>query len=70
MGVYAYGIEEVRGERLRTFELALRLMQQGRVDLRPLVTHRFALADYKRAVQTALATGPNRSVKTVFDLAL
>ena len=68
MGVYAYGMEDFRGERVRTFELALRFLAEGRVDLRPLVTHRFALADYKRAVQTALATGPNRSVKTVFDL--
>src|SRR5262249_20463658 len=68
MGVYAYGVEDFRGERVRTFELALRFLREGRVDLRPLVTHRFALADYKRAIQTALATGPSRSVKTVFDL--
>ena len=32
------------------------------------MTHRFALTDYKRAIRTALATGPSRSVKTVFDL--
>jgi len=68
MGVYAYGVEDFRGERVRTFELALRFLHQGRVDLRPLVTHRFGLTDYKRAIQTALATGPSRSVKTVFDL--
>jgi threonine dehydrogenase-like Zn-dependent dehydrogenase len=67
MGVYAYGVEDFRGERVRTFELALRFLRDGRVDLRPLVTHRFALADYKRAIRTALATGPHRSVKTVFD---
>jgi threonine dehydrogenase-like Zn-dependent dehydrogenase len=68
MGVYAYGVEEFRGERVKTFELALRFMQDGKVDLRPLVSHRFALADYKRAIRTAMATGPNRSVKTVFEL--
>jgi threonine dehydrogenase-like Zn-dependent dehydrogenase len=68
MGVYAYGVEEFRDERVKTFELALRLMKEGKVDLRPLVTHRFALGDYKRAIQTALATGPHRSVKTVFEL--
>jgi threonine dehydrogenase-like Zn-dependent dehydrogenase len=67
MGVYAYGVEDFRGERVRTFELALRFLREGKVDLRPLVTHRFALADYKRAIRTALATGPHRSVKTVFD---
>jgi threonine dehydrogenase-like Zn-dependent dehydrogenase len=67
-GVYAYGVEDFAGERVKTFELALRFLSQGKVDLRPLVTHRFALADYKRAIQAALATGPSRSVKTVFDL--
>src|SRR5262249_12077563 len=66
MGVYAYGIEEFRGERVKTFELALRFFKEGQVDLRPLVRHRFVLTDYKRAVQTALATGAHRSVKTVF----
>src|SRR5439155_6091085 len=45
MGVYAYGVEEFRGERVRTFELALRFLHQEKVDLKPLVTHRFALTD-------------------------
>jgi threonine dehydrogenase-like Zn-dependent dehydrogenase len=67
-GVYAYGVEDFHGERAKTFELALRFLREGKIDLRPLVTHRFALADYKRAIQTALATGPNRSIKTVFEL--
>ena len=67
-GVYAYGVEEFGGERVKTFALAMRFMSEGKVDVGPLVTHRFALADYKRAIQTALATGPSRSVKTVFEL--
>ena len=67
-GAYTYGVEEVAGERLRTFALALRLLEQGRVDLRPLVTHRFPLREYRPALQTALHTGPHRAIKTVFDL--
>jgi threonine dehydrogenase-like Zn-dependent dehydrogenase len=65
MGVYAYGLEDFAGERVRTFELALRFLQ--RLDLRPLVTHRFGLRDYRLAIQTALVTGRQQSVKTVFD---
>jgi threonine dehydrogenase-like Zn-dependent dehydrogenase len=65
MGVYAYGIEDYQGERVRTFELALRFLQ--RLDLRPLVTHKFPLREYKQAIQTALFTGRQQSVKTVFD---
>jgi threonine dehydrogenase-like Zn-dependent dehydrogenase len=67
MGTYTYGVEEVGGERVRTFELALRFLQQRQSELAPLVTHCFPLTEYKRAIQTALSTGPQRSVKTVFD---
>ena len=69
MGVYAYGMEDFNGARVKTFELALGILGEGEVDVLPLVTHRFSLADYKGAVQTALATGPRRSVKTVFNIA-
>lgn len=68
LGTYAYGVETVNGERLRTFELALRHFAERRVDLGGLVTHRFPLTEYRRAIGTALFTGPSRSVKTVFDL--
>jgi threonine dehydrogenase-like Zn-dependent dehydrogenase len=65
-GAYAYGTEEYDGQRVRTFELALRFIAERRVDLRPLVTHRFPLEQYREAIRTALLTGPHRSVKTVF----
>jgi threonine dehydrogenase-like Zn-dependent dehydrogenase len=67
-GAYAYGLEEYGNERLRTFELALRLLADKRIDLAPLVTHRFPLAEYRQAIRTALLTGKYRSVKTVFDI--
>ena len=67
-GTYTYGVEDIGGERLRTFELALRLLRERKADIGPLVTHRFALRDYRQAIQTALFTGMHQSVKTVFDL--
>ncbi|HJT79532.1 MAG TPA: alcohol dehydrogenase catalytic domain-containing protein [Gemmataceae bacterium] len=67
-GTYTYGMEDVAGERLRTFTLALRLLARGRPDLRPLVTHRFPLPQYRDAIRTALDTGRSGSIKTVFDL--
>ena len=66
LGTYAYGIEDHAGERVRTFELALRFLGERHAELAPLVTHRFPLTDYRRAIRTALLTGPHRSVKTVF----
>lgn len=67
-GVYAYGVEDHEGQRVRTFELALRFLAEKRVNLAPLVTHRFPLIQYREAVRIALLTGQHRSVKTVFDL--
>jgi threonine dehydrogenase-like Zn-dependent dehydrogenase len=68
LGAYAYGLESVGTERVRTFDLALRLLRGRLANLVRLVTHRFPLREYKRAIQTALFTGPSRSIKTVFDL--
>jgi threonine dehydrogenase-like Zn-dependent dehydrogenase len=67
-GAYVYGQEEFQGERLRTFELALRLLGGCRVDLRALITHRFTLPQYREALRVALGTGRHQSVKTVLDL--
>jgi threonine dehydrogenase-like Zn-dependent dehydrogenase len=67
-GAYVYGWEDFHGERLRTFELALRFLRDAAVDLRPLVTHRFALSEYRQAIRVALQTGPHQSIKTIFDL--
>jgi threonine dehydrogenase-like Zn-dependent dehydrogenase len=68
LGAYTYGMEDFRGERVRTFDLALRLLAKCGHELAPLVTHRFPLSQYRRAIASALFTGAQRSVKTVFDL--
>ena len=38
----------------------------GTVDLAPLVTHRFPLADYRGALETALGKARSRAFKVVF----
>lgn len=65
VGAYAYGIEEWQGERLRTFELALRLWRDGLVSLKGLVTHRFPLTQWRQAIQTALHAGRKGAIKVV-----
>ena len=67
-GAYTYGVEVYEGERLRTFALGIRLLQQMGDRLLPLVGKRFPLKDYRKAIQAALHTGQSGSVKTVFDL--
>jgi threonine dehydrogenase-like Zn-dependent dehydrogenase len=67
-GVYAYGLEEFNGERLRTFDLAIRLMKDRKVDLRPLVGARYPLAQYREAVRSALLTGQSKAAKTILRI--
>ncbi len=66
-GAFAYAMEEWQGEELSTMALALRLMAEKKVDLGSLVTHRFALDDYREALTTVTSKGNSGVVKAVFD---
>ena len=65
-GSYIYGTESYEGERIRTFQLALNLMAGGKVDLAPLVTHRFRLEDYKQALAAVANKGRSEVIKAAF----
>ena len=67
LGAYAYGVEEWQGKRVRTFALALDLLEGGFVSLRGLVTHRFPLTQWRQAVQTALQAGRRCAIKVVLE---
>lgn len=68
-GSYAYGWETVNGERVRTFDLALRLLRQRATELAPMVGATFPLSEYRQALACALHTGRSRVIKTVFAMA-
>ena len=65
-GSYWCSTETVRGRRVRTFQLALDWMAEGKLDLAPMVTHRFRLDDYKRALAVTADKGRHQVVKSVF----
>jgi threonine dehydrogenase-like Zn-dependent dehydrogenase len=65
-GIYGYQVEEWEGERTHTFALALRLFAEGKVDLSRLVTHRFRLEEYPRALEVALNKGKHQAIKVTF----
>ena len=67
IGSNAFGVEEFEGERLHAIEIYLRLLSTGRLALPDLVTHRFALGDYRRALQVAHHKGRHGAVKAVFE---
>ncbi|CAN5656674.1 zinc-binding dehydrogenase [soil metagenome] len=64
-GTYAYGIENYKGERTKSFELALRLTAE--IGLEKLVGPHFPLKDYREAISSARRAGREGNVKVVFD---
>ena len=67
-GAYAYGTEKYENRSVRTFDLAMRLLAEGKVDLKPLLTHLYPLKDYRKAIGRALKAGSQGAVKVAFDL--
>jgi threonine dehydrogenase-like Zn-dependent dehydrogenase len=65
-GSYWSGTETVEGEPVRTYELALRWMAEGQLDLAPLLTHRFRLDDYREALAVSSNRGRHQVVKSAF----
>lgn len=66
--VYIYNhAETYLGETWKTFDLAIDLMARGVVDLGWMVTHRFELADYKRAFRMMGKRGESQAIKAVFE---
>lgn len=66
-GSYIYGVEEWQGRKARTMEIVLDWMANGRVNLAPLVTHRFPLEAYAQALQTAMGKAESQAFKVVFE---
>jgi threonine dehydrogenase-like Zn-dependent dehydrogenase len=65
-GAYAYGVEEYGGERVKSFDLALRMASE--IKLETLVGPRFQLREYRNAIAAARAAGREGHVKVVFDI--
>ena len=64
-GTYAYGIEEYQGERVKSFELAMRMAPE--LGLASLVGPHYRLGQYREAIAASRASGPGGHVKVVFD---
>jgi threonine dehydrogenase-like Zn-dependent dehydrogenase len=55
-----------QGQRWESFDLALHLLESGNVDLGWMVTHRYRLEDYARALRDTLRRGDNGMIKGAF----
>lgn len=61
-----HNVEPWQGRTWEAFELALHLMSAGKADLGWMVTHRYPIADYRRALRDASARGNSGMIKGVF----
>jgi threonine dehydrogenase-like Zn-dependent dehydrogenase len=64
-GTYAYGVEEYQDERVKSFELAMRIAPE--IKLASLVGPCLRLRQYREAIAAARSSGPSGHVKVVFD---
>ncbi len=67
-GAYIYHhAEAYQGRRVKTYQLALDLMAAGKIDLDWMITHRFALQDYRRVFAMLRERSRHGIIKGVFE---
>ncbi|MDJ0852900.1 MAG: alcohol dehydrogenase catalytic domain-containing protein [Myxococcota bacterium] len=67
VGSNAFAIEEWEGRRQHAMEWYLELVRDRHVDVTPIITHRFALDDYRDAFMACFDQGRSGAVKVLFD---
>lgn len=69
IGSHTFGLETWRGRRLHTFDLVVEMLQEGALSHKGLITHRFPLDEYQRAIETAMdkSTGSIKVMLTMGD---
>lgn len=67
VGSNAFGVEEVGGVRKHAMLHYLDLAADGRIDLRPMLTHTFGLEQWREAFLAIADQGASGAVKVAFD---
>ncbi len=65
-GSNAFGIEAVGGVRQHAIAHYLDLVAAGRVDVTPMLTHRFALDDWRDALRAVARPADSGALKVAF----
>ena len=66
IGTNGRAIEEYDGKQLHTYQVVFDLIQQGKLDLSGLVTHRFEPKDYAKALAALTQRGSSGAIKAAF----
>lgn len=58
--------ETINGEKKRTLQLALDLIESGQANVKDFITHKFSIDDYKKALEVATNKTNYNTIKTAF----
>src|SRR5438094_392618 len=67
IGSNAFGVEEFEGRRRHSMEIYLDLVASRRIDVTPILTHRFTLADWRAAFLACGEQGKSGAIKVLFE---
>ena len=70
IGSNAFGVEEFEGRRRHAMEIYLDLVASRRIDVTPILTHRFTLDEWREAFLACGNQGSSAAVKVAIDSAL
>lgn len=65
-GSYWCSTEDIDGKHDSTYRHTLNLVESGKINTKPLVTHIFDIKDYKKALEVASSKGKYKSIKVLF----
>jgi threonine dehydrogenase-like Zn-dependent dehydrogenase len=65
-GSNAFGFEDFEGERRHAIDHYLQLVADGRIDITPMLTHRFALTDWWSALKAIARQDDSGALKVAF----
>jgi len=66
-GINAHGMEDYRGRKVSSFDMAIDMINRKKIRLDGFVTHRFRLDDYKRAFKLVKEKSAD-VIKAVFEI--
>ena len=66
IGVDSYGMENYNGERIQSFDLVVKLLKEGKLNLNGFITHRYKMSEYKKGFRQCLLN-PNETIKVVLE---
>ncbi len=67
LGANGRAIEQYEGRALHTYEIVFELMQQKKLDLTGLLTHRFRIEQYREALAALFHRGRSGAIKIAFE---